>query len=84
MRLSYSLVVVLPLVSIFGFRVCKFRLFRLCACLSNCLRMRARVCLPALPDLGYAGMKSITLAVVFVLRNSAGAVQMSNMMRILP
>ena len=59
-RLSYSLVVVLPLVSIFVFRVSKFRLFR-----------------------DYANMKSTTLAVGLVLQNAA-AVQLSNMMRILP
>ena len=32
----------------------------------------------------YAGMTSTTLAVGLVLRNAAGAVQLSNMMRILP
>ena len=42
-RLSDSLVVVFPLVSIFVFCAFKFRLFRSCACLSNCLRMQARV-----------------------------------------
>ena len=32
----------------------------------------------------YAGMRSTTLAVGLVLRNAADAVQLSNMMRILP
>ena len=60
-HLYYSLVVVLPLVSIFVFRVSKFRLFR-----------------------DYADMKSTALAVGLVLQNAAAAVQLSNMMRILP
>ena len=45
------------------------------ACVRVCVRFRIG---------DYAGMTSTTLAVGLVLRNAAGAVQSSNMMRILP
>ena len=72
--LSYSLVAVLALVSIFVFRVSNFRLFA-----NACVRVRMRFRI-----VNYPGMRSTTLAVGLVLRNAADAVQLSNMMRILP
>ena len=63
------------------FRVSKFRMFRSRACLSTCLRMHT--CVSACAG-DSAGMRSTTLAVGLVLRNAADAVQLSNMMRILP
>ena len=45
------------------------------ACVCVCVRFRI---------VNYAGMRSTTLVVGLVLRNVADAVQLSNMMRILP
>ena len=81
--LSFSQVVVLPLVSMFVVHVSKFRLFRSRACLSN--RLWMHVCVSACPfGLWTSGMRSTTLAVGLVLRSATDAVQLSKMLRILP
>ena len=66
-----------PSNTLLAFSVSKFCLFRSLACFSNCLRVHARV-------LARLHIRSTTLAVGLVLRNSADAVQSSFIMRSLP